>query len=142
MIIHNERVKETKIRVDALKAEVTALMARVAEARDLARGTVPRRQSLWSAYEQSKRALASSQEKLREANSELVRLAGTTGSDPRWTLLREAWHVLSRLDEDGVDIGERGHALIDEIEFHVPHAKLHEDITAADNAIDSQEKAR
>lgn len=125
-VIHNERVKEVKIKVDGLKASVTAIMAQVAEARDR---TIPRRESLWLAYDERKKALASVQEKLREAKAELVRLSGTTGSDPRWTLLREAWHVLSALDEAGVDIGDRGHALIDDIEFHVPHAKLHEDIT-------------
>lgn len=137
-VIHNERVKEVKIKVDGLKASVVALQAQVAEAGNLAKGTVPSRRAYWDAYSERKKALASAQEKLREAKAELTRLAGTTGSDPRWTLLREAWHVLSALDEAGVDIGERGHALIDDIEFHVPHAKLHEDITSPV----SEEKSR
>jgi hypothetical protein len=122
----DERQKEAKIRVEGLRASVAAAMAQVAEARDRAKGTFPRRDSLYQAYSDRKKALASVQAQLREAKDELVKLSGTQGGDPKWDLIREAWHVLSALDEAGIDIGERGHALIDDIEFHVPHSRLHE----------------
>ena len=119
-----KRVGEVKARVEALKTKVEEAQARVAEASALARGSYPRRDSLWRDFERRKREWTAVVTELRKAKAELASLSGTNGSDPKWKLICEAWHVLSALDEAGVDIGERGHALIDDIEFHVPHSKL------------------
>lgn len=121
-----DRVPEVKARVESLKARVRTLQAALGEARALAEGQWPRQPRTWQAYQQAKRDYASALNDLSAAKVELTTLSGVTGSDPRWRLLCEAWYVLSTLDEAGVDIGERGHALIDDIEFHVPHSKLHE----------------
>ena len=63
---------------------------------------------------------------MQQKKLELTKLCGTTGSDPRWDLVRRAYAVLTRLDDAGVDIGEHGAKLLDDIEFHVPQSKLSE----------------
>ena len=128
MTFDSQRAKEAKLHVEMLKAKVARLQTQTAEHGAAAKGSFPRRPSLFAAWEASKKELHAAVADLQAAKATLVRLSGTTGSDPKWVLLREAWHVLTALDEAGIDIGERGHALIDEIEFHVPLAKLHEDI--------------
>lgn len=116
---------EQKLLVEALKSKVMRLQAETAERGAAAKGSFPRRSSLFTAWEVKKKEHQAAIEELRAAKAVLVRLSGTDGSDPKWALAREAWHVLNELDERGVDIGERGQALLDEIEFHVPLSMLH-----------------
>lgn len=61
---------------------------------------------------------------LKDAKIKLVKLSGTTGHDQRWILVTRSYAVLCKLDEAGVDIGEIGRKLIEDIEFHVPLSKL------------------
>ena len=68
------------------------------------------------------------QKLLGEAKAELSKLSGTTGGDPKWAMLVTAYRVLHRLDEAGTDIGKDGQKLLDDLEFHVPLAKLAEAI--------------
>ena len=122
----DQRIIDTKARVEALKCTVRDLQSALTDAKALAEGQWPRRPGTWQTYQRLKKEWQRAVNDLSAAKVELTKLSGTTGSDPRWQLLREAWHVLSAIEESGVDIGERGHALLDDIEFHVPHSKLHE----------------
>ncbi len=115
-----------KARVEDLKNQVRQLQGKIAEAGALAKGTWPRRRSLFDEYDRLKKQLPPLVAKLGEAKRELSELSGTDGGDPKWKLAVRAWRVLNELEEAGVEIGEKGRALLDDIEFHVPLAKLHE----------------
>lgn len=121
------RLIAAKTHVEAMKTRVRELQAALSEAKQLAEGQWPRQPATWRAYQSKKKEWQAALNDLSDAKLELVRLSGTSGGDPRWILIREAWHVLNELDERGVVLGERGEALMDEIEFHVPHSKLHAD---------------
>lgn len=129
--IEQTSAQEAKLLVETLRGKVARLQAEVGEKGADARGSFPRRPEKFRAYENAKKDWQAAITELKAAKLKLARLEGSTGGDPKWALLREAWHVLNEIDERGVDIGERGHALLEEIEFHVPAAKLQEDIERA-----------
>ena len=122
-----DRVIETKTRVEAIKVRVRALQVSLADAKALAEGQWPRQAGTWGAYQRKKREWQEAVNELGAAKLELTKLSGTSGGDPRWALLRKAWRVLNELEERGVVLGDRGEALMEDIEFHVPLAKLHEE---------------
>lgn len=123
--------QEQKLLVETLKSKVTRLQAEAGEKGAAAKGSFPRSPEKFRQWEKAKTQLKAAQLELGNVKQKLARLCGTTGTDPKWLLLREAWHVLNEIEERGVDIGERAHALLDEIEFHVPAAKLQEDMERA-----------
>lgn len=125
-----ERVFEVKTRVEGLKTRVRNLQLSLQQAKETAEGQWPRQAGTWKTYQDTKKDHARAVTELSAAKLELTRLSGTTGHDPRWRLLREAWHVLNDLEEQGVKLSERAEALIDDIEFHVPHSKLHDEAEA------------
>jgi hypothetical protein len=139
MGVGSDRVTEVKARVEALKTRVRTLQAQLPEAKIAAEGAYPRNESRWAYYRRLKKDWLTATNELSVAKVELTKLCGTTGGDPKWDLIREAWHVLVGLDEAGVDIGDRGHALIDEIEFHVPANKLRADMTRESSPSESEE---
>jgi hypothetical protein len=116
-----DRTAELKAAVDKCKAEVRdaqeALEGLKGRAHAGARGG-------WAEFERAKRRWKNALRALSEAKVALIRVTGTTGSDPRWLLIRDAWRVLNRLQESGIAIGGDGEKLLDEIEFHVPASKL------------------
>ncbi len=115
-----------KARVEALKRKVAEHQAKVAAAGAAAKGAWPRRRSLFDEYDRLKSLTPKVHAELAQAKLELTELSGTDGGDPKWKLLVRAWRVLNELEEAGIEIGEKGRALLDDIEFHVPHSKLHE----------------
>ncbi len=121
-----ERVMEVKHRVEALKSTVARLGTAMAVLGKCPTDT--RSQSSWDTWRKernrTKQELTKASENLRTAKTDLRRLSGTTGSDPKWGLIAEAYFVLEDLEEAGVDIGEKGHKLMDEIEFHVSPSRL------------------
>jgi hypothetical protein len=122
-----DRVAELKARVDDLKAKCR-------EAQDtltLIKGTADPsgRNNYWKRFHAAKKHWNDCVRQLQEAKTDLVRATGTTGSDPRWHLIAEAWRLLQRLEDHGVDLGEDGRKLLDEIEFHIPTSKLTGDST-------------
>lgn len=121
----NARVVEVKVRVEELRAKVRTQMEAVADAKIAYESQWPRRHHDRQTWDRAKKALVLLQNQLANAKLELTKLSGTTGHDPKWRLLREAWHILNEFEERGIEIGERAEALLDEIEFHVPHAALH-----------------
>lgn len=122
----NERVLEVKGRVEALKVLVRQLQSELADAKPLTEGQWPRQAGTWQRYQRLKTEWRTAVDRLGAAKLELSKLSGTSGGDPRWALLREAWRVLNELEERGVELGERAEALMNDIEFHVPLSKLHE----------------
>jgi hypothetical protein len=116
-----ERVAELKAELDRCKAEVRAAQEALSGLRGRAeaggRGGWPEYRAARKRWEDALRARS-------EAQLALVRVTGTTGSDPRWTLIRDAWRILNRLQDAGVDIGEDGEKLMNDIEFQVPASKL------------------
>jgi hypothetical protein len=116
-------------RVAELKAIVDERKHAVREAQDAltaVRGSSDPngRTTYWPRFHAAKRHWNDCVRRLQEAKTDLVRVTGTTGSDPRWELIRDAWRLLQRLEDSGVDLGEDGRKLLDEIEFHVPSSKL------------------
>ncbi len=138
------RALEVKTRVEALKERVRTLQGDLPAAKMQAESSYPRRQSSWDAYHAMRKSWSEAVRDLGAAKLELTRLSGTTGTDPRWKLVYEAYHLLSTLDEGGVDIGKRGEDLLEAIEFHCPTAKLNEHaarIAAEDANDDSPPRA-
>lgn len=120
----NERIVEVKARIDALKDECLKVQASLPLARGAAQQLHADGWSSRRAFVAAKDRLRKLQLDLRAAKLELTKLSGTTGTDPRWALLAKAYHVLQRLEEGGVDLGDDGRALCDDIEFHVPAHRL------------------
>ena len=114
------RILEVKTKVEDLKARVRDLQADLPSYRQRAdrgeRGAADK-------YREMKRRLAMATDELKLAKTELVALSGNP-SDPKWSLIVEAWRVLEAVAASGVDIGERGQKLLEDIEFHVPPEKL------------------
>ena len=115
-----DRVVELKARVDGLKAEVRAAQ----DALTLIRGQGEPGVRNWGRLHAAKRHWNECIKRLQQAKTDLVRVSGTTGSDPRWVLISGAWRLLQRLEDSGVDLGEDGRKLLDDIEFHIPQSKL------------------
>jgi len=115
-------------RVAELRDEVERRKAAVREAQDeltRVRGQAhPSGKLYWDNFHAAKRRWADSVQKLQAAKNDLIRVCGTTGSDPRWDLIRDAWRLLQRLEDSGVDLGDDGRKLLDDIEFHVPTSRL------------------
>lgn len=125
-----EPAQEAKVLVEVLKGKVARLQAEVGEKGALAKGSFPRSRDKFAAWERAKKDWQAAMAELRAAKETLAKLSTSSslnGSDPKWDLIREAWHVLNELEERGVDIGDRAEALIEDIEFHVPAWKLNED---------------
>ena len=122
----SERVAELKIVLEERRANVAKAQDYLAQlkAHGSPRERVDAPNGYWSRVRAAKRHLSECLERLRAARADIVRVSGTTGSDPRWTLIRDAWRLLQRLEDDGVDLGEDGQKLLDEIEFHVPASRL------------------
>jgi len=116
-----DRVAELKAKVDELKAAVRNAQDELTRIRGSAQ---PRGSGYWDRVAAAKKHWNECVRKLQAAKTDLVRVTGTTGSDPRWTLIRDAWRLLQRLEDQGIDLGEDGRKLLDDIEFHVPTAKL------------------
>lgn len=121
MGVSDDRAKDVKRRVEALKVDVLRLQSELPELRMRAEGRLP---GGWTAYNEKKKAWTAAMTQLCEAKAELRELSGTTGGDPKWDLIRVAYRVLTRLDEAGIDIGTEGAQLLADIEFHVPTSKL------------------
>lgn len=118
----NDRVAEVKARVEALKCKVREQQDALPELRLYADAG---NRGAWAVYQKARREWQASLKLLSEAKVELVQLSGTGhGGDQKWRLIHRAWALLTRMQEAGTDIGEEGQALIDDIEFHVPVAKL------------------
>jgi len=122
----HDRILDVKARIEELKGLVLDVQNQLSD-RNMVDGRGKRMAFLdWNARKQDlKKKHAELLDRLRAEKHELRKLSGT-GEDPKWELIKKAYVILSQLDEQGVDIGERGHALIDDIEFHVPFAKLQE----------------
>ena len=122
-----ERVLVVKEEIERLKGQVLELQNRLSN-KNMVDGQGRRLAfTEWNRRRQElKQEHSQLLEKLRGAKQELRKLSGTTGTDPKWDLVKRAYVVLSDLDEKSVDIGEKGRLLLDEIEFHVPMAKLQE----------------
>lgn len=118
---HNQRAIDVKVRVEELKTLVRTLQDQLPQAK--ADANLGKRGG-WPEYSSLKRRWTTAVNDLGKAKADLVKLSGTTGGDPRWELCQRAWRVLNRLDEAGIDIGDDGHQLLDDIEFHVPASKL------------------
>lgn len=119
-------VESLKIRVDEMNRAFPQLKA---DAQTGMRGG-------WRALDAHRKEHRQVLAQLRTAKIDLAKLSGTTGTDPKWQLIARGWSVLIGLENAGVDIGERGRALVEDIEFHVPNAKLEEQ-AAADAEADS-----
>lgn len=117
-----DRVAELKSRVDQCKADVREAQ----DALTLIKGSADPsgKNNYWARFHTAKKKWNDCIRKLQEAKTDLVRVTGTTGSDPRWELIRDAWRLLQGLEDSGVNLGEDGRKLLDEIEFHIPTSKL------------------
>ena len=116
----NERLLAVKTKMEALKVRVRELQAELPQYKaDAEMG----RRGGWTKYREMKQRWQAAVDQLGQLKLELIALSGT-GSDPKWGLIAEAWRILDALEESGVDIGERGRKLLDDIEFHVPMSKL------------------
>jgi hypothetical protein len=117
-----DRVAELKARVDELKAAVRDAQNELTLIKGSAEPDGGKH--YWQRLHAAKKSWNDCVRRLQEAKTDLVRVTGTTGSDPRWSLISDAWRLLQRLEDSGVDIGEDGRKLLDEIEFHIPASKL------------------
>lgn len=116
-----DRVAELKLVVDEWKAKVRDAQ----DALTLIKGqSRPGDNDYWSRFHKAKAHWNECVKQLQRAKTDLHRVSGTTGSDPRWGLIRDAWRFLQRLEDAGVDLGADGRKLLDDIEFHIPTSKL------------------
>lgn len=114
-------VASARERVDKAKARIRDIQSQLPQAKADAQTGM---RGGWQAYTNLKKNLVDALAVLAEAKTELVRLCGTTGTDPKWELLAKAWVVLTRLDEGDADIGQLGRDVVADIEFHVSASKL------------------
>ncbi len=70
-----------------------------------------------------KRTIVRTEGELAQVRADLRRYS-SVGRDPTRALLARAYQILDGLDEQGVDIGERGIELLEDIEAHVPPEML------------------
>lgn len=122
MNVSDQRTLEVKRTVDERKEVVRTIQAQLEE-HNAFYSTSPQ---YWRKKSELKKRFNEAVSHLNVAKNELRALSGTGGGDPKWELIREAYRVLIRLEEAGIDIGERGSALLDSITFHVPASKLEE----------------
>lgn len=115
-----------KNEVERLKLQLLHLQTTLSEKRPRERRNDNHDQAKWAAYHNAKRQVVVVTEQLNKAKAELRELSGDGVKRPQWDMVREAWRILTDLDEAGVDIGERGQALLERIEFHVPTQQLQE----------------
>ncbi len=99
-----------------LKARCDALLAQLQKAE--------RELPMWTGVQRrvATRDIEAISKCLRDAKDELRRLSGTHTGDPKWALIARCYRFLNALDESA--LGDEGEALLQEIEFHVPPAKL------------------
>jgi hypothetical protein len=116
-----ERIQELKAQVEDLKAAVRDAQSKVTVAKGQ---SIPGDKGYWRRVNDAKDVHNKCLKRLADAKADLAKVAGTTGSDPRWALISGAWRLLQRLEDGGVDLGEDGRKLLDDIEFHIPMAKL------------------
>ena len=118
----DEKQLQAKTSVERRKARIAQLQAQMREMAQKVSST-PR-------YWHERRMLQSQLTKeialLSEDKIRLSTLCGTTGNSPKWLLTARAYRLLSRLEDQGVDIGEEGEQLLSDIEFHMPLAQLQE----------------
>jgi hypothetical protein len=119
--ISMERVQELKARVEEMKAAVRDAQSSVTVAKGQ---SMPGDKGYWKRVNDAKLHWNKCLKQLADAKADLVKVTGTTGSDPRWGLISSAWRLLQRLEDSGVDLGDDGRKLLDDIEFHIPMAKL------------------
>ncbi len=119
-----DRVAELKARVDEAKAAVRDAQDKLTAIRGSVDPNGSGKNNYWPRFHAAKKHWNDCVKRLQEAKTDLIRVTGTTGSDPRWALIADAWRLLQRLEDSGVDLGEDGRALLDAIEFHIPTSKL------------------
>lgn len=122
-----ERVLQVKEEIERLKGQVLEFQNHLSDKNmvDVTGRRLPFAE--WNRRRQDfKVKYAETLELLRTRKQELRKLSGTSGTDPKWELIKRAYVLISNLDESNVDIGDKGRALLDEIEFHVPMSKLEE----------------
>ena len=117
----SDAIAEAKLRVENAKSLVRSLQLEMPQ---LKADALQNSRGGWVLYNRKKKEFTGALAELGAAKADLTKLSGTGGGDPRWNLLRKAWLLLNRMQESGVDIGDEGQELIDDIEFHVPAAKL------------------
>jgi hypothetical protein len=117
-------------RIAELKERIAELQLKVREAQDkltLIRGrSDPTETQAKFQYRiaDAKKWLNEAVLNLQKAKADLIKLSGVTGGDPRWDLIRDAWRYLQKLEDRGIDLGQDGAQLLNDIEFHIPASKL------------------